>query len=59
MKFQAIMATLMAIANIFISIWLVSIIGVSGVIFGSVLSLVFIVYIPTYIFINRFMGSTL
>lgn len=59
MKFQAIMATLMAIANIFISIWLVNIIGVSGVIFGSVLSLVFIAYIPTYIFINRFMGSTL
>jgi len=52
-KFQVITSVLMAVFNVFISIWLVKKVGISGAIFGSVLSLILVSYIPTHIYIKR------
>jgi O-antigen/teichoic acid export membrane protein len=55
MRFQALTAALMAVVNILISIWLVKLIGISGVIYGSIISLIFINYIPLGFFIKKFL----
>ncbi len=53
-RFQVITGVSMAVVNILLSVWLVQKIGVSGVIWGSVLSLVLIMYLPTGIFLRRY-----
>ncbi|MDO9206076.1 MAG: oligosaccharide flippase family protein [Methylotenera sp.] len=53
-RFQVITSVSMAIVNIILSVWLVQRIGVSGVIWGSVLTLLFIVYIPTAIYLRKY-----
>jgi O-antigen/teichoic acid export membrane protein len=53
-KFQAIASLLMALVNIFLSIQLVKIIGVSGVIWGSVISLSLVLYLPSAFYLKRY-----
>jgi O-antigen/teichoic acid export membrane protein len=53
-KFQVITSLAMAVSNIIISVILVQKIGVSGVVWGSVISLILFVYFPTSIFIWKF-----
>ncbi|WP_167496427.1 lipopolysaccharide biosynthesis protein [Desulfopila sp. IMCC35006] len=52
-RFQVITSVTMAAINIIVSIWLVQLIGVSGAVWGSVLSLVLIVYLPTALFLRN------
>ncbi|MCF6177767.1 MAG: oligosaccharide flippase family protein [Geopsychrobacter sp.] len=52
-RFQVITASLMAVANIGISIYLVKTIGVSGAVYGSVVSLIIFSYIPASFFIKK------
>jgi len=52
-KFQVITSVSMAVVNIVLSSWLVQIIGISGVIWGSVISLAFILYLPTIIYCRK------
>ncbi len=54
--FQAICAVLMAIANVTISILLVQRIGVSGAVYGSVISQLVFVLIPEVWYVRRFLG---
>lgn len=58
-KFQIIVALLMAISNLFISILLVKTIGISGVIWGSVITILTVNYIPTAIFLKRHFKNVL
>lgn len=51
-KFQIIASLLMAIMNIALSIFLVQKIGISGVVWGSVLSISLFLYIPTIIYLR-------
>ena len=51
--FQAACSTLMAIANVAISIYLVQRIGVSGAVYGSVISQFFLVLIPQLWYVPR------
>ena len=53
-KFQVVASFLMAIANIIISIFLVQTIGVSGAIWGSVISLTLVLYLPSIIFLRKY-----
>jgi O-antigen/teichoic acid export membrane protein len=53
--FQAACSTLMAIANVAISIYLVQRIGVSGAVYGSVISQFVFVLIPEIWFVRRFL----
>lgn len=53
-KFQAVASVAMAAVNIILSIWLVQIIGVSGAIWGSVLSLTFVLYLPSVLFLRQY-----
>jgi len=53
-KFQTIASVAMAAVNIMLSIWLVQIIGVSGVIWGSVLSLALILYLPSALYLRKY-----
>jgi len=53
-KFQVITSALMSIVNIILSLWLVQLVGVSGPIWGSVLSLTFIVYLPTIMYLRKY-----
>lgn len=51
--FQAICSTLMAVANVAISVYLVGRIGVSGAVFGSVISQGLLVMIPEIWYVRR------
>jgi O-antigen/teichoic acid export membrane protein len=51
--FQATCAILMAIANVTISIVLVQRIGVSGAVYGSVISQLFLILIPQFWYVPR------
>ena len=53
--FQAICATLMAVANVTISIFLVQRIGVSGAVYGSVISQIVFVLLPELWYVRRFL----
>jgi O-antigen/teichoic acid export membrane protein len=53
--FQAACSTLMAIANVAISIYLVQRIGVSGAVYGSVISQLFFILIPEVWYVRRFL----
>jgi O-antigen/teichoic acid export membrane protein len=53
-KFQTVASVAMAAVNIILSIWLVQIIGVSGVIWGSVLSLALILYLPSALYLRKY-----
>lgn len=53
LRFQAITAVLMMIANVVFSILLTRAIGVSGVVWGSVFSQMIFVLIPTWIYIGH------
>ncbi len=53
-RFQVVTSVIMAIVNIALSVWLVQVIGVSGVIWGSVISLVFFLYLPTAIYLRKY-----
>lgn len=53
-KFQTIASVAMAAVNIMLSIWLVNIIGVSGVVWGSVLSLTLILYLPSTLYLRQY-----
>ncbi|MDO8264245.1 MAG: oligosaccharide flippase family protein [Gallionella sp.] len=53
-KFQTIASVAMASVNIMLSIWLVQVIGVSGVIWGSVLSLALILYLPSFLYLRKY-----
>ena len=53
MRFQAITSMLMAVSSISLSIFLVQYYGVAGVVFGSVISLVLVLYIPSALLIRR------
>ena len=55
MKFQASCATLMACANLALSIVLTRIIGLSGVIWGSIISQTIFVLLPGSVYISRHM----
>lgn len=52
-KFQIVVATLMAIVNVGLSILLVSKIGAPGVVWGSIISYIFCVLIPYQIYIKN------
>lgn len=52
-KFQVITSVTMAVVSIILSVWLVPIIGVSGVVWASVVSLTLILYLPTAIFLRK------
>jgi O-antigen/teichoic acid export membrane protein len=54
--FQAGCAILMAIANVTISIYLVQRIGVSGAVYGSVISQLVFILIPEIWYVRRFLG---
>ncbi|MGA3029965.1 MAG: hypothetical protein ABSE58_04395 [Candidatus Limnocylindrales bacterium] len=53
--FQAVCSTLMAIANVAISIYLVQRIGVSGAVYGSVISQLVFILIPETWYVRRFL----
>ncbi len=53
-KFQTVASVVMAAVNIMLSIWFVQIIGVSGVIWGSVLSLALILYLPSALYLRKY-----
>jgi O-antigen/teichoic acid export membrane protein len=53
--FQAVCSTLMAIANVAISIYLVQRIGVSGAVYGSVISQLVFILIPEVWYVRRFL----
>lgn len=53
-KFQVITSVSMAIINIIVSVWLVQLIGISGAVWGSVLSLSLIIYLPTSIYLRNY-----
>jgi O-antigen/teichoic acid export membrane protein len=58
LKFQMIVSISMAIVNLILSIFLVKLVGISGVVWGSVFSLVLINYIPTAIYLKyKFKGG--
>lgn len=54
LKFQMIATLAMTTVNIMLSIWLVQLIGISGVIWGSVLSLALILYLPSALFLRKY-----
>ena len=54
--FQAVCSTLMAVANVAISIYLVQRIGVSGAVYGSVISQLAFILIPEIWYVRRFIG---
>ena len=54
--FQAACAVLMAVANVTISIYLVQRIGVSGAIYGSVISQIVFILLPETWYVRRFLG---
>lgn len=53
-KFQTVASVAMAMASIILSIWLVKIIGVSGVVWGSVISLTFVLYLPSFFYLKKY-----
>jgi O-antigen/teichoic acid export membrane protein len=53
--FQAVCSTLMATANVTISIFLVQRIGVSGAVYGSVISQLVFILIPEVWYVRRFL----
>jgi O-antigen/teichoic acid export membrane protein len=52
-RLQAIAATVMAIANIGLSIWLTARIGVAGVVWGTAISYGFLVLVPMAVYVPR------
>jgi O-antigen/teichoic acid export membrane protein len=55
MRFQAISASLMTCVNLLLSIYLTQVIGISGVIWGSIIAQTFFVLIPSGIYVSRLM----
>jgi O-antigen/teichoic acid export membrane protein len=55
MKFQAVCSAVMACVNLLISIILTKIVGLSGVIWGSIIAQAIVVIIPSAIYISRLM----
>jgi len=55
MRFQAVCAVLMACLNLLLSIILTKSIGLSGVIWGSIIAQVLLVFVPSTVYISRFM----
>lgn len=53
-RFQVMTSVSMAVVNIIVSVWLVQLVGVSGAVWGSVLSLIFIIYLPTAIYLRNY-----
>jgi O-antigen/teichoic acid export membrane protein len=53
--FQAVCSILMAVANVTISIYLVQRIGVSGAVYGSVISQLVFILIPEVWYVRRFL----
>lgn len=53
-RFQVIIATLGALANIGISVYLTKRIGIPGVVYGSILSTVFVTTVPCYWYLRRY-----
>ena len=53
LKFQTITAVLMMVANVGISIYLTRLIGVSGVLWGSVIAQILVMYIPLAFYMRR------
>jgi O-antigen/teichoic acid export membrane protein len=53
--FQAVCSVLMAVANVAISIYLVQRIGVSGAVYGSVISQLVFILIPEVWYVRRFL----
>lgn len=53
-RFQVITSVSMAVVNIIVSVWLVQLVGVSGAVWGSVLSLALINYLPTTIYLWKY-----
>lgn len=53
--FEAVTWSIMAIANLAISIFLTKKIGLSGVIYGSIISQILFILVPSYWYIPRFM----
>jgi O-antigen/teichoic acid export membrane protein len=56
-KFQVVVASVTATANIVLSVYLTKRIGISGVVFGSIFSQVFLALIPYYLYTYYFMNS--
>lgn len=56
-KFQVICALTMGIMNLIISIFLVKAIGISGVVYGSIISQIIFNFIPTIIYIPKVLKS--
>ncbi len=56
-KFQVVCAILMAVSNIFLSIYLTQKMGIAGAIYGSVLSVVIFIILPSFIYIPRLLRS--
>jgi len=52
-RFQVVTATTMAVANLLLSIFLTRLIGVSGPIWGSVISYAVILLVPTFFYVRR------
>lgn len=52
LRFQAAAAVLMMVANLALSIYLTRVVGLSGVVWGSVLSQLIFILIPTWIYIQ-------
>jgi O-antigen/teichoic acid export membrane protein len=55
MRFQAICASIMACVNLVLSIVLTRMIGLSGVIWGSIIAHSLVIFVPSSIFISRLM----
>jgi O-antigen/teichoic acid export membrane protein len=58
MRFQVITSSLAAVINIVISIYLTRRIGIPGVIYGSVISALFVVLIPCYWYLRRYFSRS-
>ena len=57
MKFQAVCATLMAVANIAMSIYLVRSIGLPGIIVSTIIAQVVFILIPSAVYVPRLLAS--
>jgi hypothetical protein len=56
-RVQAICSAFMAVSNVLLSIYLTRRIGISGVVFGSILSQVIFVMIPYFAYVPRILAQ--
>jgi O-antigen/teichoic acid export membrane protein len=52
-RFQVIWASIMAAANLGLSIWLTHQVGIVGVVLGSIVSYVFCIFIPYFLYVPK------